>query len=64
MEAGAELSTIKNWWGMGFGFVGLYLESMFLDGLFGSSRSWLSLAEVVPAGPAKPQPSKYQDIEN
>ena len=58
------MRAIKNWWGMGSGFVGLHLESMFLDGSFGSSRSWLSLAEAFPAGPAKPQTLKHQDIEN
>lgn len=41
---GQSVRTIKNWWGLGSGWVGLHLESMFLDGLFGSSSSWLSIA--------------------
>lgn len=46
------------------GWVGLHLKGILKGELFTMSRNWLALEGSVPPGSARPQMSKYQNMEN
>ena len=48
---------------MGTGVAGVHMKGMLIEESFTSSRNWLTLAEAIPPGSARPQDVKASNTE-